>query len=366
MNNQAVEQEDAIDINLSSLSRNASPAEVQLWFERKLAAEVPDYDGTLDTARQAAAAFARKAKAPNTRRAYRSGVRAFCAWCDRHGRPCLPAAPDDVGAFLAEQRQLGLKVNTIDLRRAAIRYLHWLAGVDLPTGQVAVSETMSGIRHHAAEAGDRPVKKLAATVSIIHDIVEAIPGDLTGLRDRALILVGFVGALRGAELANIRAEHLIQRERGLELFLPLSKGDRQAKGVTVPLPFGKTTLCPVRALRAWLEAAAITEGPVFRRVWRSEAPVTNPGGAAHYLVGCEALDAGTVRRIVKSRGAKVGLDPALLGSHSLKRGAMTAGMDAHVHPARLKRLGRHKSYAVMDEYLEFGDLFETHPLNGLI
>ncbi len=88
---------------------------------------------------------------------------------------------------------------------------------------------------------------------------------------------------------------------------------------------------------------------------RSEAPVTNPGGEAHYHIGTDALDAGTVRRIVKSRGAKVGLDPAILGSHSLKRGAMTKGMDANVHPARLKRLGRHKSYAVMDEYLEFGN-----------
>ncbi|MTJ93980.1 MAG: tyrosine-type recombinase/integrase [Desulfovibrio sp.] len=345
---------------------DAKPAEVKRWFEASVDVAVPAYDGTLNTARKAAEAFGRKAKSANTRRAYRAGVRAFCAWCERQGCQALPAAPEDVAAFLAEERQLGRTVATIDLRRAAIRYLHWLAGVELPTGQVVVALTVSGIRHDAAEAGERPAKKLAATVAIIQEIVDAIPSDLTGLRDRALILVGFVGALRSAELAKIRAEHLTARERGLELFLPLSKGDRQAKGVTVPLPFGKTVLCPVRALRAWQEAAGITEGPVFRRIWRSEAPKTNPGGPAHFVVGTEAMDGGTVRRIVKRRGEAVGIDPETLGSHSLKRGAMTTGMENHAQPARLKRLGRHKSYAVMDEYLEFGDLFESHPLNGLI
>ena len=54
------------------------------------------------------------------------------------------------------------------------------------------------------------------------------------------------------------------------------------------------------------------------------------------------------------------------GGHSLKRGAMTTGMDSGVHPTRLKQLGRHKSYAVLDEYLQQGDPFEAHPLNGVL
>jgi len=73
-----------------------------------------------------------------------------------------------------------------------------------------------------------------------------------------------------------------------------------------------------------------------------------------------------VARIIKKRAAAAGFDGALLGGHSLKRGAMTTGMDQGVHPTRLKRLGRHKSYAVLDEYLEAGDPFEGHPLAGVL
>ncbi|MFZ0017281.1 MAG: recombinase, partial [Acetobacteraceae bacterium] len=74
----------------------------------------------------------------------------------------------------------------------------------------------------------------------------------------------------------------------------------------------------------------------------------------------------TVARIVQARAAAAGFDGATLGGHSLKRGALTTGMDLGVHPARLKRLGRHRSYAVMDAYLEHGDPFDSHPLSGLL
>ena len=137
----------------------------------------------------------------------------------------------------------------------------------------------------------------------------------------------------------------------LFLTLPRSKGDRTGSGVTVALPYGATELCPVRALRRWQDAAGITEGAVFRRIWRpptrrkpGEAPLPCP------VVGSAAIDAGTVARIVKARAATAGFDPRALGGHSLKRGALTTGMDRGVHPTRLKQIGRHKSYAVLDEY----------------
>jgi hypothetical protein len=80
------------------------PVIVRDWFDTSAEAVIPDYDGTLPTARIAAAAYARRATAENTRRAYRAGVRAWCAWCDQHGLPCLPARAADVVAFLAAER----------------------------------------------------------------------------------------------------------------------------------------------------------------------------------------------------------------------------------------------------------------------
>ena len=341
----------------------APPAQVRRWFDRSISVALPPYDGRLATARVTAEGFARLAKAANTRRAYRAGVAAWCAWCSRHALPCLPGSAADVVAFLAAERQRGLAVSTIDLRRAAIRYLHYLAGCAVPTAEAVVGETMAGIRRDAAQRGAFPAKKLAAAVGVLREILAPIGDDLPGLRDRALLLVGFAGALRRAELAAIRLEHLEPAARGLRLTLPLSKGDRAGTGVTVALPLGTTALCPVRALRRWQDAAGLTDGPLFRRIWRPPARGGIPRPAT---VGTQPIDGRTVARIVQARAAAAGDDPAALGGHSLKRGALTTGMDLGVHPARLKRLGRHRSYAVLDDYLEHGDPFDSHPLSGLL
>ena len=135
-------------------------------------------------------------------------MRAWCEWCDAHALPCLPARAAAVVAFLAAERGRGLSVNTADLRRAAIRYLREIAGCSVPTAEGQVAETMAGIRREAADSGDVPAKKLAATVGILREILAPIGAHLAGLRDQALLLVGFVGALRRAELAAIRVERM--------------------------------------------------------------------------------------------------------------------------------------------------------------
>jgi len=343
-----------------------APALVRSWFADALTAEIPIYDGTLSSARLSADAYASRAKSANTRRAYVSGVRAWCAWCDRHGLPTLPGRAADIAAFLAAERGRGLKVNTINLRRAAIRYLHFAAGCPVPSAEAQVAETLAGIRREAALQRESPVKKTAATIGLLQEILAPIGDDLPGLRDRALLLVGFVGALRRSELAAIEVEHLQERERGLRLTLPRSKGDRESKGVTIALPYGSTKHCPVRALRRWLAAASITSGPVFRRIWPTPARFLAPSQTPSYVVGTTAIEPRTVARIIQARATAAELDGRKMGGHSLKRGALTTGMERGVHASRLKQLGRHKSYAVLDEYLEQGEPFENHPLNGVL
>ena len=344
--------------------RGATPAAVSAWFDTTIKMEAPALDGSLAAERAAADAYARMAKAENTRRAYRAAVRAWCAWCDTRDLPALPAAGADVAAFLASERGRGLTPETLKLRRAAIRYLHRAAGCPVPTDDVAVSETMAGISRHAARLGETPRKKVAATASMLRQILAPIPDDLRGLRDRALLLTGFAGALRRSELAMIRVEQLEKTERGLRLTLTQTKGS-QTEAVTVPLPYGQTELCPVRALAAWQDAASITSGPVFRRIWlprqaRAGEPPPLP------RIGSLALTPWAVAAIVKTRAMAAGFGGRDFGGHSLKRGALTTGMDRGEHPAKLKRLGRHKSFDVLGEYLEFGDLFEGHPLNGVL
>ncbi len=345
----------------------AAPEHVRAWFDHAVEASEPVVDGSLASERDAADTYRRMAKADNTRRAYRAAVRAWCAWCARHDLPPLPASGQDVAAFLAGERGRKLSPETLKLRRAAIRYLHRTAGCPVPTDDVCVSETMAGITRDAARKGIVPRKKVAATATILRRLLAPIGGDVRGLRDRALLLVGFAGALRRSELAAIRFEHLERTDRGIRLTLPQTKGE-QTDAVTVPLPYGDTELCPVHALEAWQQAAGLTEGPIFRRIWLPPRPRPTATCEPPPLprIGTQAISPQTVAQIVQARAMAAGFGRRDLGGHSLKRGALTTGMDRGVHPAKLKRLGRHKSFDVLGEYLEFGDLFEGHPLTGVL
>jgi len=346
---------------------NQKGSAISAWFDEIAEYTPPLSDGTLLGAREAATGYARLAKSANTRRAYRAAVRAWCDWCDRHYLPPLPASGADVAAFLADERGRALSPETLKLRRAAIRYLHRAAGHPVPTDDVCVSDTMAGIQREAAGRGEMKRKKVAATAPVIRRLITPIPDDLRGLRDIAVILVGFAGALRRSELAAIRIEHLEATERGIRLTLLQTKGD-QTQAVTVPLPYGDTILCPVRAIARWQAASGITSGPLFRRIWlpprrwATEVAAEPPA----MRLGTEALTAQSIALIVQHRAMSAGFKRRELGGHSLKRGALTSGMEAGAHPARLKRLGRHKSYAMLGEYLEFGDLFEGHPLDGIL
>jgi integrase len=352
--------------------RSTNPQDIKTWFDGLMDNAIPEPDGTLATARRTADTLARLAKSDNTRRAYRAGVRAWCDWCHKHDLPALPAAPADVAAFLSEQRYPAppgkpLGVNTLKLRAASIRYLHYLARLPSPTSTADVGETLIGITRVARQAGQAPRPKLAARIAILREMTAGIGEDLPGLRDRALLLLGFAGAFRRAELARIELGHIEETEHGLRITLPVSKGDRAMLGVQVGIPYGTSELCPVRALRHWLQAAAISEGAIFRRVWATPRPPNPaPDWTPIHVVGTDAIDPGTVARIVKARGKAAGFDADLLSGHSLKRGAMNTAKDRRVHPTQLKQLGRHANYATLGAYLEEGDLFEDNALNGVL
>jgi len=272
-------------------SDGAGPAAVAAWFDSVAAADQPENDGTLAAARLSAQAWSRRAKADNTRAAYRWAVRAWCSWCDRHRLSPLPASGADIAAFLAAEHDRGLTPNSLDLRRAAIRYLHHAAGRASPTDDALVGETLAGIRRAAAN----PAKKRAATLAVLREFLAPIPDDLPGRRDRALILVGFAGALRRSELAAVRFHDLQRTDQGFELTLPRSKGSQTA-AVTVPLPYGRTELCPVRALTSWLTAAGITDGAVFRRIWVPPAVPEAPPPLPR--LGNQPLNPRSIARIV--------------------------------------------------------------------
>jgi integrase len=350
------------------LPAGAAPDDVRHWFDLETIVELPAPVASFDDAADAAAQYRRASRSENTRRAYRAAVARFTGWCAAHGRTALPASPETVAAFLAAEARTELAVNTLRLRHAAIRYMHLLAGYPPPTAAAVVSTTFAGIKR----AHRRPLnKKTALVLDRLLPAIQAIPKTLPGLRDRALLLVGFAAALRPSEIARLTLEHVTRHADGIELFLPWRKNDQDARGTKLWLPQGRTDLCPVTALEAWLAAAAIAEGPLFRRIWRLPPPRVRRGTrgkpvADRYRIGTNPIDTDSVALIVKNWTGLAGLDAAAFAGRSLRRGAISSGVAQGVHIARLKQFSGHASLKSLEEYVELDELRHNHPLKDIL
>ena len=125
---------------------------------------------------QAAAEFARRARAPTTENAYASDWADFSAWCDAAERLALPAEPVTVGAYLSDRSGI-LKVSTLNRRLAAIAAVHRLAGHSIDCKQPAIALVMAGIRR---SYGSRQIAKRALLTEDLRRIVRKLRVRHTG------------------------------------------------------------------------------------------------------------------------------------------------------------------------------------------
>jgi integrase len=211
---------------------------------------------------------------------------------------------------------------------------------------------LAGLRR---QQGTAPDAKAPLTVADLQAIVrEHLPSGLKGQRDRALLLVGFAGAFRRSELVGIDVEHVEFVAEGMVVTLPRSKTDQEGAGRKVGIPFGQNALtCPVGALTAWLEAAHIASGPVFRSV--------GLGGR----VGAGRLADRAVARTVKHYVAAIGRDPRAFSGHSLRAGHATAAALAGCHERDIMRQTGHRSTTMLRRYIREGSLFRSNSAAAL-
>jgi site-specific recombinase XerC len=209
--------------------------------------------------------FIRASKAENTLRGYQSDWRNFCKWCETHGLTPLPASAETVASFIAECAAR-LRVGSIHRRLNAIAEAHKATGLESPTHHPMVKNTMKGIRR---TLGTAPVQKAPTLTEDIKAMVEATDGGLMGVRDRALVLLGFAGAFRRSELVAMDLEDCTFGKDGLTIMLRRSKTDQEGTGRKVGIPYGSNPeTCPVRNVQTWIEQAGITSGPLFRSINR--------------------------------------------------------------------------------------------------
>jgi integrase len=301
--------------------------------------------GPLAAAIDAAASYARDAIAPATLAAYETDWQVFAAWCGEHAVDArdLPINPVVVAAYLA-----GLAPthggSALRRRVAAIAHHHRRRGFAFVASHPVIRETMSGI----GRAHGKPVRPAAALTSVeIKRLIETCAGDLRGLRDRALFLVGFAGAFRRSELVGIDDRHLRFEADCVIIHLPRSKTDQDGKGADVTVPRMRDAVtgapsvtCPVRALEAWLRGAKIRRGPVFRSI------------SVHGRLG-DRLSARGVYVVLQHRAALAKLtvhESERLSPHGLRAGLITEAYLAGAPDEQVAAHTRHGDLGTMRGY----------------
>jgi site-specific recombinase XerD len=284
-------------------------------------------------------------RAENTTRVYRTGWAQFTAWCDKHGVRALPASAEIVACYVADLAKTA-KPATIDARLAAISAAHRAAGHDSPTKEEAVRLVRRGVRRTLGTT-QRQVRPI--TVPDLRTMLEGLGTESAGCRDRALLLLGFAGALRRSELVGLDVAAVTEGTDGLTIRLRRSKTDQEGAGRTVGIPYGSNLVtCPVRAWRAWLELSGITEGPAFRPVDR------------HGRIAAARLSGQAVVLVLKRLASHAGLDPAEVAGHSLRAGLATSAAAAGVPERVIAEQTGHKGTAMLRRYIREGSLFREN------
>jgi integrase len=210
---------------------------------------------------------------------------------------------------------------------------------------------MKGIRR---TIGTHQTRKAPAEIDVIRTMIETQDLEtLIGVRNQALLVIGFSGALRRSELVAIDVEHLEFTRNGIKVFIPRSKTDQDGQGYKIGLPYGSNpATCPVRTVQDWMEISGIHTGPLFRRVDR-------------YSKVHGRLTAQSVRLIVRKAAEKAGLDPNQFAGHSLRSGFITTSYLAGKNERAIMKQSRHQSLKVMRSYIREADIFKDNAATGI-
>ena len=312
--------------------------------------------------------------AANTERAYKSDLNTYAEFCALHGFTAVPAdvttlteyvaylasekpapLPDDEGGREKKKGQQPLTgphaLATIRRHLAAIRKAHQLSGHPMPATIDALNIVMEGITR---TLGKRQDQALAFTVEELKHAIRSIDLETTaGLRDRALLLVGFAGAFRRSELVDLNIEQLEFTERALLVHLAKSKTNQYGAVEDKAIFYAPNAdFCPVRCLRAWLNLLGRTTGPLFVKI-----PRASPGQMA--APSDKRLSDISINKLVQKR---LGPD---YSAHSLRVSFVTvAVLNGQSHKA-IKNQTKQKTDAMIERYTQLNNVVSYNAAQAL-
>jgi site-specific recombinase XerD len=300
----------------------------------------------LPDAAERAQDYAGRAKSAATIRAYAAGWRDFLRFCEQRGVSALPASDQTVAAYLADMADRGARTATIARRLVVISQAHKAADLPSPTGSSLVRRTHAGVRR---TLGTAQQGKAPALVDELKLMLEKLPGTRVGLRDRALLLLGFAGAFRRSELVSLDVADLEFSRAGLIVTLRKSKTDQEGVRGGSGFPLARVRR-PVRSDH-------------YRPGWSRRASWTGQsfGRWSFQRVQSARLSDKAVALVVKRRAKTVGLDPARYAGHSLRAGLATSAAAAGASERVIMSQTGHRSADMVRRYIREGSLFASNP-----
>lgn len=311
-----------------------------------------------------------KATPENTRLAYGRAWGQFERWCMDRGRIALPATAQTLADYADWLCGISLAPATIDQAIGAIRSTHREHGYpDQPDTRQPL-KLLRAYKHQWADEGNRVRKKEPLLLDGLRALVGTCdPGTLAGVRDRAVLLLGFSIMARRSELAGLDLMDLRNAgDEGVTVHIKYSKTDQDAVGTKVPVPYGQhAPTCAVRAVAAWTATLAehgATSGAFLRPVDRHGRVGDEEGASGRPRA---RLTGPAVSRIVQRRARLAGLtDPDSYTCHSLRSGAATT---AYAHGVPVSAIATHGRWSekspVVLGYIRAVDEWKNNPMKGI-
>ncbi|MFN3825553.1 MAG: tyrosine-type recombinase/integrase [Pseudorhodobacter sp.] len=317
--------------------------------------------GTLDRLVETARDYARQAASENTLKAYAKDWAHFARWCRTRGADPLPPSPQVIGLYIADLaapagKTPALSVASIERRLSGLAWGYTQRGQRMDRKDRHIATVLAGIRRKHARP---PAQKEAILPEDIRDMIATLPHDLRGLRDRALLLIGFAGGLRRSEIVSLDHGKDDTPDSGgwVQILdggaLITLRGKTGWREVEIGRGSSEQT-CPVHALTQWLHFAKIDFGPIFVAVSRDGRRASQDRLSDKHV-------ARLIKRCVEDAGLRPELTKAdrlrLYSGHSLRAGfASSAEVDErHVQ----KHLG-HASAEMTRRYQRRRDRFRVN------
>ena len=297
----------------------------------------------------------KSSKAINTIRAYKSDFKDFGAFCAKNSFKILPTEPKTVSLYLTSLSMKEAKMSTLRRRLVSIGVIHKLKGHYLDTKHPIIIENLMGISRKKGnyQLGKKPIliNQLKAIINVIDNNKKK---EIKKIRDKTIILIGFGGGFRRAELVYIDFEDLEFVTEGVKIIIKRSKTDQFGEGMIKGIPyFSNKTFCPVLHLKKWIDLSSIKSGPLFRKF--------NKG----YGLSNKRLTDQTVALLLKEYLTEAGIENKNYSGHSLRSGFATASAESGADERSIMAMTGHKTTQMVRRYIKEANLFKNNALNKI-